>query len=107
MTDIPVSETAYVILLSLFKPMHEFAIMQSALSLSRRRVNLTSKHLFQILTALLERGWIKVYSSDTKSRLMRMYMLTDLGKDILEIELCRLKELARIGDAILTENEVI
>lgn len=42
---------------------------------------------------MLKKGWISLYSEDTKSRKKKEYLLTDMGTEVLKKEVNRLEEL--------------
>jgi DNA-binding PadR family transcriptional regulator len=98
--NIVLTEAVYYILLSLFKPMHGYGIMQNTMELSNNRVKLAPGTLYGALNTLLENGWITAVSSDDNSR-KKDYVITDIGKEIVSNELERLKELVKNGDFII------
>jgi DNA-binding PadR family transcriptional regulator len=98
--NIVLTEAVYYILLSLFKPMHGYGIMQNTMELSNNRVKLAPGTLYGAINTLLENGWITAVSSDDNSR-KKDYVITDLGKEIVSNELERLKELVKNGDFII------
>ena len=97
------SESTYYILLSLVKARHGYGIMQMAEQLSGGRVRLAAGTLYGALTALCEKGWIKLLPSEEESR-KKEYILTPKGREVLEAELERLRELVTSGDAVLKED---
>ena len=97
------TESTYYILLSLVKARHGYGIMQMAEQLSGGRVRLAAGTLYGALTALCEKGWIKLLPSEEESR-KKEYILTPKGREVLEAELERLRELVNSGDAVLKEE---
>ena len=55
---IALTESTYYILLSLYKPLHGYGIMQRAGELSGGRVRLAAGTLYGALNALVDKGWI-------------------------------------------------
>lgn len=98
--NIVLTEAVYYILLSLFKPMHGYGIMQNTMELSNNRVKLAPGTLYGALNTLLENGWITAISSEDNSR-KKDYVITDIGTEIVKNELERLKELTKNGDIII------
>lgn len=94
------TEAVYYILLSLYKPLHGYGIMQNVSDLSGGRLNLAAGTLYGALNTLLERRWIEALPEDINSR-KKEYRITERGKSILRIELNRLKELVGNGEQII------
>ena len=97
----PLTETTYYILLSLYKPLHGYGIMQRAQELSSGRVRLAAGTLYGALNAMVETGWISLLPGEGRKK---DYCLTPLGLEVLKKELERLRELVASGDMILKEE---
>lgn len=91
------TEAVYYILLSVYEPMHGYGIMQKTKEMSDNRVNLGAGTLYGAINTLLEKQWIRLYSDDAKKK---EYLITDLGKDVIENEIERLEELLKNGKMI-------
>lgn len=100
MSNNPLTESVYYILLSLIKPLHGYGIMQRISELSNSRVNMGAGTLYGAINTLLKKGWILPVDNSDGDR-KKMYMITDSGKDVLNKELIRLKELVLNGDHII------
>ena len=98
------TESTYYILLSLVEPRHGYGIMQMAEQLSHGRVRLAAGTLYGALTALCEKGWIRLLPSEEESR-KKEYILTPKGREVLEAELERLRELVANGENVLKEEK--
>lgn len=94
------TEAVYYILLSLYSPMHGYAIMQNIKELSNGRVLLGAGTLYGAINTLLEKRWIKKVENDKNSR-KKEYIITDLGRIMIEYEINRLNELINNGKAII------
>ena len=94
------TEAVYYILLSLASPRHGYGIMQETERMSQGRVKLAAGTLYGALNGLLDRGWIRAVPGAEDSR-RKEYALTDKGKEALENELDRLKELVDNGESVL------
>ena len=97
---IALTEAVFYILLSLFRPLHGYGIMQNVKELSDERVNLGAGTLYGALNTLLEKGWIKGLEGEKDSR-KKEYIITKIGKDIVNSELKRLEELLVNGRNIV------
>lgn len=91
------TEAVFYILLALYEPMHGYGVMQYVSRISNERVNLGAGTLYGALNTLVEKGWIQAVSSQGGSR-KKEYQITDLGKQMVEQELIRLRELLHNGE---------
>lgn len=103
MAQSALTESTYYILLSLVQARHGYGIMQTAERLSSGRVRLAAGTLYGALTALCDKGWIRLLPSEEESR-KKEYILTEKGREVLAAELERLRELVASGDAVLKEE---
>ncbi len=99
------TEAVFYILLSLFKPLHGYGIMQFVREISNERVVLGAGTLYGALNTLVEKGWIKAVSMDMGER-KKEYEITPLGKQVVKDELKRLKELLEHGYQIAGEDAI-
>ncbi|PGS43286.1 PadR family transcriptional regulator [Bacillus cereus] len=91
---IPLTEAQYYILLSLLKPIHGYGIMQEVENLTHGEVKLGPGTLYGIIKKLLTEELIdEVASIDRK----KCYVLTPLGREVLELELTRLQRSVQNG----------
>lgn len=98
MTNPPLTEAVYYILLSLTEPLHGYGIMQKAEQLSSGRVRLAAGTLYGALNTLLEKGWIAAGPQEGRQK---RYLLTPQGREALLGELDRLRELVANGETLL------
>ena len=99
--NIALTETTYYILLSLYRPLHGYGIMQRAAELSGGRVRLAAGTLYGALNALVDKGWIALLPGEGRKK---EYRLTPRGLEVLKNELERLRELVASGDMVLKEE---
>ncbi len=100
MSGTALTEAVYYILLSLIKPMHGYGIMQNVEQLSNGRVKLAAGTLYGAINTLLEKGWITAVPGEKDSR-KKEYRITEKGRQVLEGEILRLRELIENGNRIL------
>jgi DNA-binding PadR family transcriptional regulator len=100
--QLPLTEATFMIMLSLVsQPRHGYAIMKEVQHLSESRVILSTGTLYGVLKRLLELGWIARAgpseamrnAADDTGRPRIAYVLTDLGRCILDAEVARLRAL--------------
>jgi len=101
-----VTEPVLLILLSLAEqPRHGYGIMKDVAEMSDGRVRLSTGTLYGALRRLLEEGWITRHSAEDRSRGRQDYRLTARGRKVLEQEVSRVKQLARIAGLRLATME--
>ena len=101
MAESALTESTYYILLSLYKPLHGYGIMQRTAELSGGRVRLAAGTLYGALNAMVDRGWIALLPGDGRKK---EYQLMPKGLDVLKNELERLRELVASGDMVMKED---
>lgn len=100
------SEPVLFILLSLAEqPRHGYAILQDTERISDGRVRLSTGTLYGALGRLLEEKWIERFKEQDRSRGRQAYRLTDRGRRNLQIEVSRLRHLARLGALRVASKE--
>jgi len=90
------TEGVYLMLISWLTPRHGYAVMQHVEALTGGRVALGAGTLYGAINSLLEKGWICAVGHSTASR-KKEYVITPLGKSVLQHEIMRLGELVKIG----------
>lgn len=98
---IPMSETAYYILLSLVVERHGYGVMQYVSSLTGGRINLGAGTLYGTLSKLEKANLVMITREENKRK---YYKITELGEDILKSEIERIGELHTNGRRVF-ENE--
>lgn len=104
MPNPPLTEGVYYILLSLLEPLHGYGIIQNVENLSGGRVRLAAGTLYGAINTLLEKGWIVALEGEADSR-KKEYVITELGREMLNKELQRLEELVQNGKRLLGGSE--
>lgn len=92
---LPLTETTYLILLSLIEPRHGYAIIKNVEELSDNNVKIAAGTMYGALDNLNKQAWIEEVASENKRR--KVYQITAKGKDILEAEIERLSNLTHLG----------
>ena len=101
---IALTEAVYYILLSLYSPLHGYGIMQNVEALSAGRVRLAAGTLYGALNTLLEKSLISALPGEANSR-KKEYLITESGKNAINNEIIRLKELLLNGVKILEGDQ--
>ncbi len=92
------TEAVFYILLALFEPTHGYGIIKFARTITSNRVILGSGTLYGAINTLLKNEWISIEEIQNDSR--KLYAITDKGRDIVDSEIVRLKELIVHGERI-------
>ena len=101
--NMALTESTYYILLALAQPRHGYGVMQQTERMSGGRVRLAAGTLYGALNSLCEKGWIIPVPSTEEIR-RKEYRLTERGRQALQGELARLRELVRNGESILEQE---
>lgn len=94
----PLTEGVYYILLALYEPRHGYGIMQIVEEWSDGRVKLGAGTTYGALKNLQEKKFIETIAGEGRKK---EYVITMLGKQIVEAEVTRIKELYNNGRKIL------
>ena len=90
----PMTETAYYILLCLKKPNHGYGIVQTVEKLTDGAIRLAPGTMYGSLSKMEKDGLIQFIKEEDKRKI---YQITDLGLEVLQIELKRIERLYRIA----------
>ncbi len=89
----PMTETAFYILFCLQKPNHGYGIVQTVERLTEGRVKLAPGTMYGSLSKMEKDGVIEFVREEDKRKI---YVITELGDEILKIELERIKRIYKI-----------
>ena len=92
---LPMSETAYLILISLREPKHGYGIAKWVHEKTNGRIRLGSGTIYGTLSKMQNDHLITVYD-EIDNRII--YEITTRGKTVLNAEIERLKELVNISE---------
>lgn len=99
-TFIPMSETAYYILLSLVEERHGYGIMQYVSEITSERLKLGAGTIYGTLGKLEKAGLISMTKEEEKRK---YYKITEEGTKVLRDELSRIMELYKAGKEVLCD----
>ncbi|HSR04196.1 MAG TPA: PadR family transcriptional regulator [Proteiniclasticum sp.] len=91
---LPMTESAYYILLSLNEPRHGYGIMQHVEEITEGRIKIGPGTIYGTLSKL-EKEELILQNQETDRK--KIYSLSEKGKKVLELELKRLQELVKNG----------
>lgn len=105
----PLTETAFLILLAMYKPNHGYGVMQFVEEKTKGRVVFGPGTLYGAINNLAKKKWIEPCPVDFKER-KKDYIITELGRAQVELEMKRLEETYNIAVEIVKgggDNEEI
>ena len=89
---VPMTETGFYILFCLREEMHGYSITQKVKKLTDGEVVITAGTMYGSLSKMEKDGLIRFVREDEKRKL---YKITELGEEILDLEINRIKRLYR------------
>lgn len=89
---VPMTETAFYILLSLTEPRHGYGIVKHVEDITAGRLNLGSGTVYGTLTKMQKDGVITVFADEQRKT---VYEITNAGKELMRAEIIRIKEVHR------------
>lgn len=95
----PMTETAFYILLFLQKPGHGYGVVQQVEKLTGGAVRLAPGTMYGSLSKMEKDGLIAFVREEEKRKI---YQITDLGREVLEMECRRIRRLYRnsLGEVV-------
>ena len=89
---VPMTETGFYILLSLREPNHGYGITQMVKEITDGDITITPGTMYGTLSKMEKDGLISFVREEEKRKI---YRITDLGTEVLEIEMKRIDRLYR------------
>lgn len=89
---VPMTETGFYILLCLRKEAHGYSIVQQVEELTDGEIRISPGTMYGSLSKMEKDGLIHFVREEDKRKI---YIITDLGKQVLELEMNRIKRLYR------------
>ena len=89
---VPMTETGFYILLCLQEPNHGYGIVQKVETLTDGEIRLTPGTMYGSLSKMEKDGLIQFVRAEEKRKI---YCITDLGREVLDLELGRIQRLYR------------
>ena len=101
---LPLTESTYYILLALVEPLHGYGVMQKVQVLSEQQVILGAGTLYGAFSTLEKEGLIQMVREEDRRK---TYALTPKGRQVLALQIKRLRIMARNGKAVLPKLESV
>lgn len=98
---IPLTETAFYILLCLRQPNHGYGVVQSVEQLTNGELRLAPGTMYGSLSKMEKDGVIRFIREEEKRKI---YQVTDLGNQLLQLELQRIQKLYYIAKEVMQDG---
>jgi len=98
---LPLTETTYLILASLWQPLHGYGIMQNVEKITNSRILLAPGTLYGALSKLTKDNLIEVSEVSGDVDRKKNYTLTRLGREVVKLEYKRLETLVNESKSLL------
>ena len=98
---LPLTETTYLILASLWQPLHGYGIMQNVEKITNSRILLAPGTLYGALSKLTKDNLIEVFEVSGDVDRKKNYTLTPLGREVVKLEYKRLETLVNESKSLL------
>ena len=95
---VPMTETGFYILFCLQKPNHGYGIVQTVDKLTNGEIKLTPGTMYGSLAKMEKDGLIRFVNEEEKRKI---YAITDLGMEVLQLELKRIKRLYKTAQEVI------
>lgn len=89
---VPMTETGFYILLCLQQPNHGYGIVQRVEMMTEGEIKLSPGTMYGSLSKMEKDGVIRFVREEEKRKI---YQITELGREVLDLELKRIKRLYR------------
>src|SRR5699024_2829921 len=100
---LPLTETTYYILLSLFEPAHGYIMMQKVEALSNGCVKIAAGTMYGAIENLLNQELIKAVES--KDKQWKTYNNTEKGIKVVKLDYERLKHMTEVTEKLLSKHD--
>lgn len=95
---VPMTETGFYILFCLQKPNHGYGIVQLVEQLTDGEIKLAPGTMYGSLSKMEKDGLIKFVNEEEKRKI---YTITELGTEVLQLELKRIKRLYHSSQEVI------
>ena len=99
------TETTFLILLSLYTPLHGYGVKTFIKEKTMGRIELGAGTVYGAINNLNKKGWIELCDKDKNDRRKNVYVITNEGKRILDTELLRLQVTCKIAEKVIAEQK--
>ncbi len=99
---VPMTETGFYILYCLREPMHGYNIVQRVLELTEGEIRISPGTMYGSLSKMERDGVIRFIREEEKRKI---YQITELGRQVLALEIRRIRRLYRTVEGSAVQEE--
>lgn len=96
------TEVTFIILLSLYSNRHGYLIQQFVEDITDGRLIIGAGSMYGAISTLENKKWILLIKDDNRKK---EYIITDIGKEIVNNEIIRISALLEIANKITKKNK--
>ena len=90
------TDSVFYIMAGFTEPRHGYAVMSLVEELTNGQVAIGPASLYTIIKKLMKESYIKLYDESDSRR--KVYVLTDLGRDVLKQDIVRRKTMIQFAE---------
>lgn len=100
---IPLTETMFLVLLTMLEENYGYKVSQEVEEITNGRIILGPGTLYGAINNLNKKGWIELVDKDDSGK--KVYIATDIGRDLVSLEINRMKNLVLKGEKKFKKEE--
>ena len=93
---IPLTETMFLVLLTMLEENYGYKVSQEVEEITNGRIILGPGTLYGAINNLNKKGWIELVDKDDSGK--KVYIATDIGRELVLLEINRMKNLVLKGE---------
>ena len=100
---IPLTETMFLVLLTMLEENYGYKVSQEVEEITNGRIILGPGTLYGAINNLNKKGWIELVDKDDSGK--KVYIATDIGRELVLLEINRMKNLVLKGEKKFKKEE--
>lgn len=100
---IPLTETMFLVLLTMLEENYGYKVSQEVEEITNGRIILGPGTLYGAINNLNKKGWIELVDKDDSGK--KVYIATDIGRELVLLEINRMKNLVLKGEKKFKNEE--
>ena len=101
--NIPLTETMFLVLLTMLEENYGYKVSQEVEEITNGRIILGPGTLYGAINNLNKKGWIELVDKDDSGK--KVYIATDIGRELVLLEINRMKNLVLKGEKKFKNEE--
>lgn len=101
--NIPLTETMFLVLLTMLEENYGYKVSQEVEEITNGRIILGPGTLYGAINNLNKKGWIELVDKDDSGK--KVYIATDTGRELVSLEIKRMRNLVLKGEKKFKKEE--